>query len=154
MGQKKFRVAQWRRLIDLSTEWKTGCGSENLIFKDTVSFKILVNYTIPIQYFPVLGQYNTILIQYNIHYNCIEYIFFSFDKKTSVIIIDLFRKTHILNQYKTVLKHIKLFDWSERITFVSCERYLYGWQAENAKMFLVSSKNNNFFFLKNYNDPV
>ena len=33
-----FWVAQWRRLIDLSTEWKTGCGSENLIFKKTVSY--------------------------------------------------------------------------------------------------------------------
>ena len=30
-------------------------------------YSIFVNYTIPIQYFQVLGQYNTIPIQYNIH---------------------------------------------------------------------------------------
>ena len=42
-------------------------------------YSIFVNYTIPIQYFQVLGQYNTITIQYNIHLNCKQYIIIAYN---------------------------------------------------------------------------
>ena len=41
----------------------------------------------------------------------------------SVISIDHFRKTHILNQNKHVSKHFKLPDWLETIVFISLRRH-------------------------------
>ena len=45
---------------------------------------------------------------------------------TSVITIDHFRKTHILNQNKPVSEHSELLIEAKIITFISCGRYLEG----------------------------
>ena len=71
-----FCVARWKCLIDLSTEWKTGCGSENLIFKDTVSYSILINYNTN-TILPSIRtiQYNTYTIQYPLQLYRIYFFF-------------------------------------------------------------------------------
>ena len=45
---------------------------------------------------------------------------------TSVITIDHFRKTHILNQNKPESEHSELLIKAKIITFISCGRYLEG----------------------------
>ena len=55
----KFWVAQWRRLIDLSTLWKNGGGSENLTFKKTVSY-VLIQCRYDIETISIQYRYNTI----------------------------------------------------------------------------------------------
>ena len=48
------------------------------------------------------------------------------ETRTSVITIDHFRKTHILNQNKPVSEHLELLIKAKIITFISCGRYLEG----------------------------